>query len=259
MKVVDREQTRDRVALERVASFARRQLIQAIDEMLASFVDVQALTGASDRSGKITGKRLESEHKRFCNIADALMQWHTNEKYLAMDGSPRALPVAGRSSLTTLTRYVVGSPRKAKRLVSDLMRFGLLEKVGNSYRPAGRSAVLGRANALNLAYSTLTTKRLLRTISHNVSAGRPPLFERQVSEVSIRNEDLPLYLRFIEQQAQSLIDSADDWLSRRQVHGASPKSSTKVGIGAFAWADLPLKIATPRHRRARRTVVVTKK
>jgi hypothetical protein len=252
MNPISRRQANERVALERVALFARTQLIQAIDEMLANFIGPEALNKARDSNAARSSKRFDSEHKRFCNIAEALRLWHSNDDFLTTDGSPRPLPRTGRLSLATLTRLIVGSAAKSKDLVTDLLQFGLVEELDGVYHPARRSAVLGKANALNLAYATITATRLLKTISHNVTTGSPPLYERQVSEVTIRTVDLPMYLRFIDQQAQYLIDSADDWLSRRRVAPVTRGDGIKVGIGAFAWADFSSNPASKRLPRAGR-------
>lgn len=238
MNPISRGRTDERAVLERLALFARNQLTQAIDELLTNFVGAEVLTKARGSKSSLSRERFDSEHRRFCNIAEALMHWHSNDGFLAEDGSPRPLPKTGKRSLTTLARHVVRSAGKSKDLLSDLLEFGLVKEVGGLYHPARRAAVLGRANALNLAYATITVARLLRTMSHNISSGTPALYERQVSEVTIRAADLPLYLRFIEQQAQYLIDSADDWLSRRRVADATRRDGIQVGIGAFAWADL---------------------
>jgi len=252
MNAISRRQSDERVALERIALFARAQLVQAIDDLLLNFVGNAALRHHRGSNFSISRERFDSAHRRFCDIAEALMQWHSNDDFVAPDGSPRPLPRAGRRSLTALTRLVSDSAAQSRTLLSDLLEFGLVEEVDGLYHPPRRSAVLGKANVLNLTYATVTATRLLKTIAHNVSSGSPPLYERQVSEVTIRAADLPLYLRFIEQQAQYLIDSADDWLSRRRVQTATRRSGIKVGIGAFAWANLPTRRAAKGRSRSGR-------
>jgi hypothetical protein len=248
MSAIDCRQIDERASLERIALFAREQLIHAINDLLVNFIGAAALKQAVEREAPPTREGFESANRRFRDVAEALMLWHSDDDYVSADGLPRPMPTAGKRSLTTLAKRVVDSTEGSRALVSDLLEFGLVEEIHGLFRPPRRSAVLGKANVLNLAYATITATRLLRTISHNVSSGSPPLYERQVSEVTISATDLPLYLRFVEQQAQYLIDSVDDWLLRRRVSGATRRDKIKVGIGAFAWADLAAKPASKARR-----------
>ena len=247
MNAISRQQTDERAALKRIALYARSQLINAVDELLANFIGDATLRHTRGSYLPLPRERFDTAHRRFQEIAEVLMQWYSNDEFLTSDGSPRPLPKAGKRSLTDLIKRVVGSTAESKSVLSDLLGFGLVEEVDGLYRPPRRTAILGKANVLNLTYATVTAIRLLRTISHNVASGSPPLFERQVTDVTISTADLPLFLRFVEQQAQYLIDSVDDWLSGRRVKSPMQKDGIKVGIGAFAWADLPAKNA----RRAR--------
>lgn len=252
MNRTSRRQPDEHAALERLAVSARRQLIQAVDGFLRSFVGAKLLPANMSAAEAVSQKQFNAENQRFCDVAEALMLWHSSDAFLGQNGSPAPLSISGKRSLHELAQQIVASPAKAKRLVSDLVQFGLVDESEGMYLPARRSAVVGKANALNLAYGTITATRLLRTISHNVTKGSPKLYERQVSEVTIRTEDLPMYLRFIEEQAQYLIDSADDWLSRRRVGKNARSAGIKVGMGAFAWADLPSsRAAKPRSRATR--------
>jgi hypothetical protein len=239
MNRITRRQSDGHVSLERLAVSARRQLIQAVNSFLRSFVDAKTLAASVDSDDANSRRQFDSENQRFCDVANALTLWHSSDAFLATNGSPAPLPMSGKRSLHSLAKEVASSPANVRRLVSDLVQFGLVDESEDMFRPARRSAIVGKANALNLAYATITATRLLQTISHNLSGGPPRLYERQVSGVTIRAEDLPMYLRFIEEQAQYLIDSADDWLARRRVGKNARSAGIKVGMGAFAWADLP--------------------
>jgi hypothetical protein len=252
MNAISRQHIDKRAALERVALFARDQLIHAVNDLLANFVGAETIKCAREGNAALTREGFDSAYKRFRDIAEALMQWHSNDDFVSADGLPRPMPMVGKRSLTALAQLVAFSSERSKALVSDLLEFGLVEEANGLFRPSRRSAVLGKANVLNLAYATITATRLLRTISHNVSSSLPPLFERQVSEVMIAAADLPLYLRFVEQQSQYLIDSVDDWLSRRRVASATRRNGIKVGIGAFAWADQAARPDTKSRRPKRR-------
>jgi hypothetical protein len=258
MNRISRRKHDKREPMERIASIARSQLIKAVDELIESFAGVEALGRARRSKTNSTDEGLEVELRRFQNLAEVLTQWHWNDAYLTSDGSPRPLPQDGMLSLMALARQVAETTPAAQALVSDLLELGFVEESAGGYRPAQRSAVLGKANGLNLAHAAVAATRLLRTIRHNVTGRSPRLYERQVSDVTIRAADLPIYLRFVEEQAQYLIDSADDWLARRQIGRAIKGDRIKVGIGAFVWADpAPGKSASRglrpvRERRSRK-------
>lgn len=232
--------------MARIARLAQAELTRAVAELVESFVGGTTAADKKRANRRSPLKTFDVQRQRLCFVAEALTHWHANDAYLCNDGMPRPLPRAGKLSLTTLARHIVRSTSKARSLVDDLFEFGLVEEAPGGYLPARRSAVLGKASVLNLAYATTTASRLLRTISHNISNDPPRLFERQVSDVTIREADLPVYLRFVEEQAQYLIDSADDWLSRRRIDHASPDAGVKVGLGAFAWAEFSPRMAPKR-------------
>ncbi len=238
-----------------LADIARAQLIAAVDNLLSVFANVSAAPPTARMSERSVGQQLTSEHRRFSNIAELLTKWHSDSKSVLDDGTPRGLPRAGRgASLVALARSVTDANADAEQLVSDLISFGVVVDRDGLYYPSRRAAVLPSANALNLAHATTTATRLLGTISHNVSPGRQRIYERQVAEVSIRNADLPAYLRFVEQQAQNLIDTIDDWLESRKTSEEVQDGTTRVGVAAFAWVDpAPPASDAPRDKRRRPT------
>ncbi len=180
---------------------------------------------------------LNRHYTRLRYAAQALMVWHTDEAYLELDGTPKPLPQRGKTSLTSLSLSVSRSARKSSQLVDDLIKLGFVCKRGAHFIPAMRSAVVGQPSALILAHATAAISRLIGTVTHNVSGATPSRYERHVADIRIRSTDLPVFLRFVEQQGQYLIDSVDDWLSKRELKGPSRVKEVTVGLGAFAWVD----------------------
>ncbi|HXQ31327.1 MAG TPA: hypothetical protein VN790_05115, partial [Steroidobacteraceae bacterium] len=135
------------------------------------------------------------------------------------------------------SRRVARQRRAAMELSSDMIDLEFVDSRPGGFAPSKRSAVIGTTNALALAYAAIAISRMTGTMAHNFSGGTPPRYERQVSDVSIRAEDLPVFLRFVEQQGQYLIDAVDDWLAKREFQGRQGQRSVSVGVGAFAWVD----------------------
>ncbi len=215
----------------------RAQLTNSIDELLATFT-TRAGKGAKPMNRPIArSPALQSSYRRIRNAAQALMRWHSSDDYLELDGSPSALPLRGRQSLTTLALQIAPDENDARMLLADLRTFGLIKKRHAGFVPRHRSAVVGEPNDVALTYATIAISRLINTIAHNYSQKGSPRFERQLSEVRIRKSDIPLFLRFVSEQGQYFIDAVDDWLAARQHRASSSDQGVSVGLGAFAWID----------------------
>jgi Family of unknown function (DUF6502) len=229
---------RQSVAKDNLVELSRDNLKAAIDRLFLSFIDPKSV----ETSDKLPiRKKLEalehSEYVRMKNIANALFYWHSKSEFLDSTGNPRALAEKGKHSLTSLSKLVSTSAKESRTVLNDLVTFGVVKCDGGTFLPTNRSAVLGIPNPLTLSYSALAISRLINTITHNLSGAPLPRYERQVSEVRIRAEDTPVFLRFIEQQAQYLIDSVDDWLEHRSVQKNPRETDMHVGLSAFAWVD----------------------
>ena len=212
---------------------SRSELANRIDRLLELFITQQSQGEAKQRKKPLIGDP-HQQYIRISNVAEALMLWHTHENFVTKDGAPRPLSLSGRISLTSLSRRVTARSEEIKQLLIDLVELPLACDENNRYVPSGRSAIHKSRSEANLAYATLAICRLLETITSNLSGRASPLFERQVSNVRIHVHDVPIFLRFVQQQGQYLIDSIDDWLLRRT---SSEHDSMSVGIGAFAWID----------------------
>jgi len=220
-----------------LTALARTHLIGAVDTLLKTFAEGTAPKSSFGRPGSPEQADLRSTYLRLRNVAEALMLWHSSNDFVNDDGMPKTLSRTGPKSLWTLALRVARKRRAAMKLLSDLIELELVESRPGGLVPSKRSAVIGTSNALALAYATIAVSRMTGTMAYNFSGGSPPRYERQVSDVSIRATDLPVFLRFVEQQGQYLIDAVDDWLAKREFHGSRGKRSVSVGIGAFAWVD----------------------
>jgi hypothetical protein len=219
------------------ARLARSHLTGSLDRLLIGFTDESRVGARGTRTRNADENDLLRLYYRLRSAAEALAIWHSSDDFLGPDGAPKPLSRSGPRSLTSLARRVDQRSRTVNQIVTDLERMQLVEKVSSGYIPARRSAVVELPNSVSLAYATKSISRLIDTLTHNYSRPAMPRFERQVAEVSVREVDLPLFLRFVEQQGQYLIDAVDDWLSKRRVASSPRGRSVSVGMGAFAWVD----------------------
>jgi hypothetical protein len=232
-----------------LAALARTHLVNAVDKLLKTFGEDFVPSSAASKPLGADERDLRAAYLRLQNVAEALRLWHSSDEFLDQDGMPKTLARTGPQSLLTLSRCVVRQRRAAIELSSDLINLEFVEPRSGGFAPAGRSAVIGTTNTLALAYATIAISRMTRTMAHNFSGGTPPRYERQVSDVSIRAADLPVFLRFVEQQGQYLIDAVDDWLAKRKLQGGRGQRRVSVGVGTFAWADT-ISDSAKRSRRA---------
>jgi len=246
-----RESRRTSVAetqiLKTLSAATKTNLKIKIDDLLANFAQPGA--GKPSLRNRTNSISIESQYKKIESIAATLMTWHTDSKFLTEHGTPRLLPEKGEPSLTSLVARTISESEDPENLIRELKNLHLIKKTGNLFSPVQRSALLGKTNAITLAYATGAVEKLLETITHNVSKRGSARYQRQVSDVTIRAEDLPMFLRFVEQQGQYLIDAVDDWLSKRVIRGSKSKTDVSVGLGAYCWVRPQDK--SPRQRSSR--------
>ena len=252
MSCATRQTVDDQGNLEPVVELAKCQLLLELEKMLGNFVNKPGAEQSFRLGKRVATNDRNPEYIRLRLVADTLMLWHTRTAFLTRAGLPKPLPATGAVSLTTLARTIAPSRAGTAALLQDLLDLKVVKQSGQSYVPAQRSAVLGGANALTLAYATTAISRLIQTISHNVNEGAQPRYERQVSEVRIHAEDLPIFLHYVEQQGQYLIDAVDDWLSKRKAEGAPRNTDVDVGFSAFSWVHTPSRSYAKAARSTKR-------
>ena len=235
-----------------VARRSRRFLIRAIDRMLEDFSGSKKFRRPANAGEFRSTEEMERAYERLRNVAEALRIWHSSDDYLTDDGIPRPLPPTGPRSLVSLAAQVSLGRRERKEIVADLEKLESIRRGPNGFVPMKRSAVLGVSDSLALTYATLAVSRLVETIAHNFSGTGTRRYERQLSEAKIRATDLPAFLRFVEEQGQSLVDSVDDWLSKRVGTEGNFDDRLSVSLGAFAWVAENSTRLSSRRRAIRR-------
>jgi len=82
---------------------------------------------------------------------------------------------------------------------------------------------------------------LIDTIDHNLQHGATdPRFQRKVMYHSIPNAALPSFRKLSAAQAQSLLESFDEWLAAHDVDdapGQPPSDRSRVGVGIYYFEE----------------------
>lgn len=225
----------DESSVRSVARRSRKYLIETIDRLLAEFSGNSHPRRPAKAGAFASTEEMERAYERLRNVAEALRLWHSSDEYLNDDGTPKSLNQSGRTSLSSLAKRVSRSRRDRSEIIADLKNLNSIRRGPSGYAPTKRSAVLGVSDSLALTYATLAVSRLAETITHNFSGTGSRRYERQISEAKIRLGDLPSFLLFAEEQGQSLVDSVDDWLSKRAKQDGGSDDRISVSLGAFAW------------------------
>jgi|GEM_PF-1101565 hypothetical protein len=215
---------------------AREQLVQAVESLIDTFKPVKKQVHTKNKKS-VDEAAMARDYRRLCDAAATLHRWHSDSKYLTSTGATKKLPRVGNISLENLTYETLGNKERANQAAMDLIEFCMVTESSGQYTPANRSAVIKNNSPLILAHATSAVSRLIKTVTHNVSGKRPSRYERQLAEVEISTQELPQFLRFVEQQGEYFIDAIDDWLAARESNKAPVKKAVRVGVGAFAWAE----------------------
>ena len=239
---------KNETSVRNVSRRSRKFLIRTVDRMLEDFSGSFKFHRPIKLGDFKSTVEMERAYERLRNVAEALRIWHSSDDYLGDDGIPRPLSSIGPRSIASLATEVSRGARERKELAADLKKLESIRLGPDGYAPTKRSAVLGVTDSLALTYATLAVSRLVETITHNFSGKGSRRYERQLSETRIRAADVPAFLCFVEEQGQSLVDSVDDWLSKRVRTEESSDDRLSVSLGAFAWvAESPARLNSRRQ------------
>jgi hypothetical protein len=176
-------------------------------------------------------------------MASLISRWHVEKSYVDRLGRPKPLSWNGkRGTLLKLARDVVG-PKKAKRVVENVIKRKLVEKTRDGkWHPTSqvvRPRGLDRPQVLRAA---VMLGRLLRTVSHNserLYQGEDLLFEVMTRVPRLPSKHLPAFKKFARTQGMTYVRAVDDWLESRGL----PKSRRKLknvreaGVIVFAYEE----------------------
>ena len=129
-----------------------------------------------------------------------------------------------------------------RAVLDELINVGAVER-----REDGKIGLLTRAyipqslDAHKLNILGTDVQHLIATIDHNLKSEiTEPLFQRKVLYDNLPDEALPKFRKLFAKRAQSLLESADRWLARRDrdINPAVEGSGrNRAGIGLFFFEE----------------------
>lgn len=178
---------------------------------------------------------------RYNRAARVLTGWARDADFIDAEGQPRPLDADGERSFAALVRRHSGD-MPARAVLDELVRVGAVRQ-----RPDGRLELLTRAyvpqtSAVDkLGILGCDVADLITTIDHNLQHGADdPRFQRKVMYDAIPLAALPAFRKLSAQQAQSLLEKLDAWLSTQDVE-KSPEdpgiACARVGMGIYYFEE----------------------
>ncbi|MFT4824161.1 MAG: hypothetical protein ACJAUG_000588 [Halioglobus sp.] len=183
---------------------------------------VSALTGLSRKEVKRLRENFERDSEdsaqRYSRAIRVISGWVSDPVFHDELGEPAILPLEGRPvSFTTLVKRYSGDIPPAAML-------SLLERSQNVANVQGNIELKERAY---IPMSTplekihilgADTSELIATIGHNLEAeSQDRLFQRKVSNVLVRAEDIPAFRELSNLKSQQLLEEYHAWLSDHEV------------------------------------------
>ena len=174
-------------------------------------------------------------------ISEILGAWYQEPAFLDENGQPRALPLDGAKSFTSLvTRFL---PRFSPDDIAEIL---IAERVlrrdaRGDVVPMRRTVIFTKPGAMMLDRVPVIVQGLLSTICHNANTeGRTATrCERLITLDRLPVEAVPAFNEHVKKLAQSLMNQTETWANPRQLSDGlkSRKKIARAGVEVFAYVE----------------------
>jgi len=189
----------------------------------------------------------------------AVSLWTTDHRYLR-DGVPATLAVGGPApSFRSLLRLAATrrSPVDALKQLKSLGVVGIRQgrvKLLRNFLPIASKGGVNLTSASRIAADFLRAWTL--DVTANVRPGRG-IFLRTAHNFSMHRSIVPAFDRFTREQSHLLLESVDQWLTKRSKGPSPPRRSNarhaRLGLGIYVINDA-FTLSKPRTSRSKGTV-----
>jgi hypothetical protein len=221
----------------------------AVLEARPNFSRIAVLTGIPRGEVATILRRPEEnppDPERGGQRAERVLQgWWKDGEFCGPNGEPLTLALRGpRRSFAALVRRYAGDPR-VLTLLKELLRVKAVRRLPNGHiEVLSRTFVTARWDNAGIELVGERVRDLLDTLVHNLKHPSRPRYARFVVSAQVDPKYVPLLLRDITQQSETLADILQDDLynpERTVRPSRAAQEAHRISIGIFV-ADEPTRI-----------------
>jgi hypothetical protein len=201
---------------------------------------VSALLGGTDGSRPTEIQPKEYQRHR---LARVLTGWFEDPEFTGPDGRPLVLPPDGSSpSFAELVRAYSGDIYPGI-ILEELLRVGAVrQRKDGALEARSRRYVVGGSDSESLKHADVVASDVLRSLEHNICAGRGQRFFEDGSIANDLSPDvIPRLSRLLERRATAFLDDLEGWLDDADRAGErdDAPSGVRAGVRVIMVVDPP--------------------
>ena len=179
------------------------------------------------------------QHNRAIRVISG---WSGDSHFCNEEGNAKVLKIKGSSESfeSLVNKYSGDMPYRA--MLSELLRTGAVEKIGNDDVVLVRSAYVSSDDE-NEKYTILgeDVSLLIKTIKHNISTAREDAYyQRKVQYDNIPRESVDDFKTLANRENQLLLLKLNTWLIQHDLDNTKQKinkETVKVGVGIYYFEE----------------------
>ena len=207
---------------------------------------VSVLTGLSRkevlRVRKLTRPDDRASTEKYNRAARVIAAWRREIDFLDDTGKPALLPMTGPgASFSDLVKRFSGDV-PVRATLDELIRVGAVKRLDDGrFHLLSRTYVAAGSDGDKLQILGTDVSHLISTVDHNLGSDPAgPFFQRKVAYDNLPDDVLPEFRRYSAKKAQTLLESLDKWLARRDRDATPTIEGTgrnQAGIGIFYFEE----------------------
>jgi hypothetical protein len=186
----------------------------------------------------LSGDQLENPYRRGRQRAERVLSgWWNDPAFQDSAGRPRTLqPRGGKGSFAGLVDQYSGERSRVATILSELLRVKAIRKLADGRLQAiSRTYATARWSAEGIESLGEELGEHCAALLHNLNHPERPLYARRIVNTRLDPRYLPMLLRDMEQQSETLTDSMDDALNdpQKTLKGKRDGETTSLGLALY--------------------------
>jgi hypothetical protein len=192
------------------------------------------------KSKKIASKRL---YPHIAAIGELLTFWHQNSDFLDETGRPLPIRLRGRRRSFRFLAEESVPKMDPDHLLRELEKIGAVAIDGDGFvRVLMRSLPVYEDRSFAIQHTLTSLDSFIKTLRHNLNSApsnSDQLFHRVARNAAFDIREIPALKIRLKRQAQSFLESNDNWMARRMTSRKERSKSNfaQVAIGVYLSVD----------------------